>query len=687
MKCVGDYADITVPVHLAYCALVSTLRHHVARKTSHLAVLQVEADAIDSYMEAGKLYLRQVLSRRGYAEPFVWEIQPPRKGKTSDRAVYRRAAEDGKGMMICSSLDHVEEELKLFADIVTVLPKPTSRQLTATFRRFGHILTKSEEGLVASETWTRLVYAFQPDRPVAAGLRRLRETAKEPQAQKLNPTAVGPTLTDLSGLGDARDWGFDLARDLADFQSGVISWDDVDSGALISGPPGTGKTLFAAALARTCNVPIVTASAAQWQATGYLNDLLGAMRDSFREAQSYGTAILFVDELDAVGSREISDSQHADYKRQVINCFLELLDGFNRRCGVVVVGATNHPGNLDPAILRPGRLDRHFAIPLPDTRSREQIFAFHAGFSVPEAHQTYFGRSTIGMSGAAIKQLVKDARRAARRREKSFGFEDVLRVAKPLIPLPADQMRLAAFHEAGHAIVGLDLGMSLERVNIADTLVDGTVNFLGGVLFTQQPFVMKTRTYFLDQIAMYLGGLAAEVVVYGEFTESVADNYASDLALATALATRLEGCFGMGKTLMIDIVHDRELARLRANDFRLRAAVSEVLDQQFARAKTMLRLRIHALQDIADTLVRTKSMTEASVKEVLSRHPVNTADKSGVDTSDRANPSSPSCHHTHSLSKEDVGGEVDASWGVEGQVNAYGFQNGGHPVTAQEAHS
>lgn len=634
----SDQSDITVPIHLAYCGIVAALRHHVAAKISSLAVLEIATpDAIDSYVHAGRLFLRQHLNRRGYSDPFIRAIKQRKSEKPSELDIYRRAAEDGRGILFCASLGDVDEELRLFADVVVTIPQPTPNQITATFKRFGHVLTTVEEQMIACESWTRLVYAFPPDRPVLAGLRRLRETAERSPVQKAAPVAQGPTLEDLSGLGSAKEWGLELARDLADFKAGLIPWDDVDTGALISGLPGTGKTLFAEALARTCALPIVAVSAAQWQAAGYLNDLLKAMRDSFREAQSKGTALLFIDELDAIGSRAVNDSQNADYKRQVINGLLELLDGFERRTGIVVVGATNHPEYIDTAILRPGRLDRHFVIPLPDPKSRQQIFEFHAGFAVPEDYKAQLARSTAGMSGAALKQLVRDGRRIARRSGIPFGFEHVLEAAKPLIDLPVELMRVAAFHEAGHAIVGLELGMELERISIADKVLNEGVNTLGGALFTRQAFSMKTRSFYLNLITMYLGGLAAETLMYGEFTESVAGDPNSDLAVATALATKVEASFGMGGTLAIDVVPDHDLGRLRTIDVRVRDAVSEILDRQFTRAKEILDVRSTALRTIADTLLNVGVMSAAEVSEVLRRHRGAHANPLGFDTSKPCN--------------------------------------------------
>ncbi|OQP88175.1 hypothetical protein BTR14_01585 [Rhizobium rhizosphaerae] len=433
-------------------------------------------------------------------------------------------------------------------------------------------------------------------------------------------------MADLNGLGAVKEWGLELAMDLSDFRSGLISWDDVDNGALVSGPPGTGKTLFAEALARTCDIPIVAVSAAQWQTAGYLNDMLKAMRESFGEAQSKGPALLFVDELDAVGSRMINDSRNADYKRQVINGLLELLDGFERRSGVVVLGATNHPENIDPAILRAGRLDRHFFLSLPDAATRRQIFTFHADFSIPEEQEDGFARSTAGMSGADIKQLVRDGRRVARRQGEKFGFEHIVKVATPLLALPSEHMRVAAYHEAGHAIVGVDLGMKLQGISINERVLSVGLDTLGGASFASDPFALKTRSFYCGLIAMYLGGLAAETIIFGEFTDAVANDPRSDLAMATELATRMVACLGMGRTLAIDAVAARDLGRLRAADRRLRMAVDEVLERQFTTATEILEHRGRALCAVAETLLNRKSMSASEVSEVLDSYPATCGD-------------------------------------------------------------
>lgn len=661
----ADLSDVTIPIHLAYCQIVAALRHHVGAGAPNLAIVVAQAaEAIDSFVSASRLYLRQVLNRKGYNEPFVRAIKNTKRDRLTEAEILRRAAEEGISILVCSSLEDVDAELRLFADVVAVIPRPTQRQIMASFRRYGHTITPADTEMIATETWTRLVYAFQPNRPLRAALRRLREVAECNTALESALVTDGPSLADLSGFGPASDWGLELARDLDDYKAGLIRWDDIDIGALISGPPGTGKTLFAKALARTCGVPLIVSSPAHWQASGYLNDTLNAMRETFREARSKGTAILFIDELDAIGSRATNNSNNADYMRHVINTLLELLDGFERRSGIVVIGATNHPDYIDPAILRSERLGKHFVIPLPDATTRRQIFKFHAGFAVPVDQEERFAHSTSGMSGADLLQLVRDGRRNARRFGRPLEFADVASVATQLIDLPAEQMRRTAYHEAGHAIVGLELAMDLQGITINDKVLANGVDSLGGAVFRMPKFPMKTRSYFLDQLCMFLAGLAAESLIFGEFTET--GGAGSDLALATALATKIEGCFGMGATLAIELVDEIDLARLRAGDFRLRKAVTGLLDATSTNAKTILDLRIDALHAVADTLMKTRVMSVTEVKDILKTHPKR-QDALGAET-DRPDWAVRIARRAqHGLHSDEVRREIDGAlrkWGM-----------------------
>ncbi len=178
----------------------------------------------------------------------------------------------------------------------------------------------------------------------------------------------GPMLEQLHGMPEATAWGMRLVRDLEDYRLGRVRWTEMDRGLLLHGTPGTGKGLFVEALSRSCGIPLVATSFATWQAakTGHLGDCLAAMRADFDNARRLAPCILYIDELDAIGSREGGHREYRDYWTAVITGLLEQLDGVGDREGVVTVGATNHPGALDPALVRSGRFDRSVAIPMPD---------------------------------------------------------------------------------------------------------------------------------------------------------------------------------------------------------------------------------------------------------------------------------------------------------------------------------
>ncbi|KAA3502351.1 AAA family ATPase [Agrobacterium tumefaciens] len=184
----------------------------------------------------------------------------------------------------------------------------------------------------------------------------------------------------LSGYGDARDWALDLKTDLQLWRDGRLAWSEMSTKLLLSGPPGTGKTTYARALCNTLQVPLLVTSVASWLEPGYLGDVLKRMSKAFELARENAPVILFIDEIDNIGSRSAGRrEQHDDYWRSLINRLLELFDGTSKTDGVIVVAATNLPEKIDPALLRSGRLEKHVAIPLPDMEALAGILAHHLG--------------------------------------------------------------------------------------------------------------------------------------------------------------------------------------------------------------------------------------------------------------------------------------------------------------------
>lgn len=182
----------------------------------------------------------------------------------------------------------------------------------------------------------------------------------------------------LSGYGEARQWALDLKDDLRAWRDGELGWSELSTKLLLSGPPGTGKTTYARALCNTLQVPLLVTSVATWLEPGYLGDVLKRMSQAFETARTHAPSILFIDEIDNIGSRSGGRrEQYDDYWRSLINRMLELLDGASKTEGVVVVAATNLPDRIDPALLRSGRLEKHVVIPMPDTEALTGILAHH----------------------------------------------------------------------------------------------------------------------------------------------------------------------------------------------------------------------------------------------------------------------------------------------------------------------
>lgn len=215
-----------------------------------------------------------------------------------------------------------------------------------------------------------------PD-PAATPVGRLEDGSGQPATPAINPLRV-ETLT---GYGDATRWALELKADLMLWREGAITWDQMSTKLLLSGPPGTGKTTFARALCNTLQVLVIVSSVTSWLEPGYLGDVLKSMSAVFSTARSNAPCILFIDELDGIGSRNGArrSRDHADYWTSLINRLLELLDGALKSEGVIVVAATNQPENIDPALLRSGRLEKHVIIPPPNVEALTGILSHHIG--------------------------------------------------------------------------------------------------------------------------------------------------------------------------------------------------------------------------------------------------------------------------------------------------------------------
>lgn len=520
-------------------------------------------------------------------------------------------------------IDHeatVPSQLELAFDrIVDVSPVRPAHLMAAARDLWQMTITYEQATKLAGFSSELLFAALRRGRSLDAVIEKLEATASSILRK---PTAWEPRLEELEGYGEARVWGEALVSDLAEWRAGRIPWRDIDAGLLLSGPPGTGKTLFASALARSCGAHFIGTSSAQWQATGHLGDMLGAMRRAFRDARANAPTVLFIDEIDAVGDRKSFGGENASYSRQVVNALLELLDGSHSREGVIVVAASNHPDELDPAMKRPGRLDRHIVIELPDLAARQQMLAIHLGFDperLDKLKET--AKAMSGYSGALIAQVAKDARRIARKRGREVTLEDVRSLVPPLAEVTGEERWETCVHEAGHVIVGLAFSVGeLDFVAIARHVGD-LGRKAGFVRWRRDGRRNQTKQFYLNSIASNLAGMAAEKIFTGDILDGSGGYEGSDLQRASDMATSMVASLGLGSLHYFDVSSPKELHELRRRDPALRVQVEAILKEQLARAEEVISVRRDDLQALAAALMDRECMSGREVMELIARGP------------------------------------------------------------------
>jgi ATP-dependent Zn protease len=326
------------------------------------------------------------------------------------------------------------------------------------------------------------------------------------------------------------------------------------------------------------------------------------MGTAFDQAIDNAPCILFLDELDSVGSRDQFSGEHEQYAREVVNALLEHLDGVGKRQGVVAIGATNLPDKIDPALFRPGRLGRHLKIFLPDADDRSGILRHHLGASLAGEDLSYAVSCLDGTSGAIIEQVVKDARRRARAEHRNIVITDITMALPPRIRLSDPAFIRACVHEAGHALVGRRLedisGNMVIETKVSREFLVGRSG--GQTSFHRLPGFDRTRAAYIAEITILLAGLAAETVILGEHADGGGGSTDSDLYQATLLAAQMEISLGLGLTLACTTAPepDRLIERLD-QDPALRRTVDTILVECMSGAKAMLEKDRRPLERLA----------------------------------------------------------------------------------------
>lgn len=439
-----------------------------------------------------------------------------------------------------------------------------------------------------------------------------------PSTAYSNPTA--PTLDQIAGMDDAVAWGQSLALDLADYKAKVIPWDAVDSGAVIYGPPGTGKTTFAKSLAVTCRVPLLATSYARWQRVGdgHLGSTLAAMNADFNDSYQRRPSILFIDELDSLPDRKRSADQNHNYMVSVVNGLLEHIDGLSDRPGVTIVGACNRIDNLDPALLRSGRLESKIRIDLPSVAALQRILEFHlAGDRLGEDDMRAIALLCSGMTGADIERLARGGRRAARRASRALSKDDLIDLLDPPNQrLPQHALRRVAVHEAGHAIAALRSKLFLTVT--ASIVADG--GSAGRIEAMPLPALLTDQV--LDQLLLIVfAGRAAEEGVLGSVCGGSGGDAGSDLALATRIVRQRLTTLGLAQTSSLVWHGDIDSNDSLVYGGRLARAIDAELQKAYQAALTLVRGEQTHIETIADALIKHRALDYSALLVLLHPRP------------------------------------------------------------------
>ncbi|WP_275782635.1 AAA family ATPase [Pararhizobium gei] len=619
-------ATLTFPTAVAMCAVRKALRPFLDRHDTRFKALLQMPDGVNVDTYFYHAAISELLGSEAQYDEFGHDrLFIARLDEVTIVNKLRNIFEAKRTILLCNSLEELDPDVKLIADFECVLVRPTPGHFLAAARMVGlEGMTPDDAEYLASLDFGRVKMAVNAHRTLRSAIGRLRRAAaaddfKIPEQAK--PETKAKTLHDMAGYGEAATWGIQLAGDIASWKAGLIEWEDVDRGAVLCGKPGTGKTTYGRALAATCGIPIIEASSARWQAMGHLGDMLKAMRKAFELATKSAPCILFLDEIDAFGDRSSDTAgDNLDYKRQVINALLECLDPAGGRPGVVVVAATNLPEVIDPALLRPGRLERLIGIPLPDGPARVAILRQHLRGLAAPGDLRKFEEMSAGYAGANIEMVAREVRRRVRREGRALEEKDLLEALPPTRSLSDVELRRVAVHEAGHAIATLATSQdSLLWVVInRQVALDDSGSSLGHMEYRRNQSVFETKDSLMSRIGIHLAGIAAERVVYGHHSTSGGGAQGSDLRIATDLATGIERYFGFGDNLVLDLAGGvGGLEALRARDANLWHAVDLRLKESLEQTETLLREYRVELEQLADCLVERGRVSGAEVRELI----------------------------------------------------------------------
>ncbi len=474
-------------------------------------------------------------------------------------------------------------------------------------------------------------------------------TFGQSKARMVDPNDAGQRVTfkDVAGVREAKEELLEIVDFLKNPKKFIDIGARIPKGVLLIGGPGTGKTLLARAVAGEAGVPFMYLSGSEFVEM-FVGVGASRVRDLFKMAKKMAPSIIFIDEIDAIGRHRGSGMGGGnDEREQTLNQILVEMDGFEPNEKLIVMAATNRPDVLDPALLRPGRFDRRVTLDRPDIKDREEILTLHAA-KKPLAEDVVLrviAERTPGFSGADLANLMNEAAiLAAREERKKVSQYDLIRSVEKVMLGPerkshilsVKEKKITAYHEMGHALVASVLP-NADPVHKVSIISRG---YAAGYTL-KLPFEdkkLQSKGEFLDDIAMALGGYAAEQIIFGDITTGASN----DLQVSTALARDMVAKYGMSDALgpvalelspnrlaASGIIVDRHTSEAVAA--QIDAEVSKIMNEALVRAKKVLTDKRKALDDMSLQLVKVESVEREEFEQMLVIHGIKPKTKEGVE--------------------------------------------------------
>jgi len=592
---------------LAYCGLRATLRRSRCFDPSgdcRLLCILPPGYRLEDYTVAAEfVFNNDVLDQESIHRISVHTSRPA-KGRIADCTAYDLGT---TALIIAEHAARIPDEIRLAVDEIVTLSPATAFQVNLVRRA-------TKRPRLPDDVVERL--AARPYRLIVAALGRCSITTDDLDkiASVHEETDARSALQELPGFDKPKEWATELVQDVTLWREGSLQWGAVSRGALLSGPSGCGKTTFAGALAKTLGFELISTTVGIWQAAGHLDDTLRAMRQPFMEAAEADGAVLFMDELDGIGDRGKLSGEHKEYWRVVVNELLSLTSALPD--GVVLLGATNNPEAIDPALLRSGRIEEHFALTLPDRDTRAEILSYHLARTVDAAGLRDVASDLDGCSGADLELLARKALRRARTHSRGVDLSDVL----ASLPIRRrftefERFRLAV-HECGHAVAALRFAYAdTATVSIRETFDPSKNDYQGGsTRYQALEDWLPTEGSIRCRIATALGGMAAEQIALGLRSIGSGGGKGTDVELATVLARRLVTSYGLGEVpVYIRDLGDIDCQTPLPQDVEVE--VRRILLQQYERVVGVLAEERSTIIDFANKLVE-RGVIEIRVRDL-----------------------------------------------------------------------